>query len=416
MKNVFYDSYLILNKVYGEGAYLKQAMLSVPVAERDRPAVTKICYGVIEKDILLSYYISCLCDKNPKLVVRTILKIAMYNIKFLNKAPYAVTDTAVELCNKLGKKGVSGFVNAFLRKFVKTGDIPLPDDEISRLSLKYDFPVFAVQELIKDYGKDTAESIMAAPPEKTHVAFLNVEDGVKYLTDKGILFEITPYVNTFSVERFVRNKDYDDGIYTFQSIGSAAICDAIDGGGTLLDACAAPGGKSVFLSQKFESVTACEIHEHRAELIESYARRMKIDNIRVSVEDSSVYNSNYASRFDAVLCDVPCSGFGVLKNNPDVKLKKTIETVKELSELQKKILLNCAEYVKPGGMLYYSTCTYFSAECEDNVEWFLSRNKAFMPHVICSKIPCIKKKFGVQYLPDISYGAGFYLCAFERVK
>ena len=112
MLNIFYDSYSILNKVYSEGAFLKQAMLAVPIEEKNRSATTKICYGVLERDVLLSHWIKCLCEKNPKLVIRTVLKISMYNIAFMDKAPYAVTDTAVELCNKLGKKGVSGFVNA----------------------------------------------------------------------------------------------------------------------------------------------------------------------------------------------------------------------------------------------------------------------------------------------------------------
>ena len=414
MLNVFYYSYLILNKVYSEDAFLKQAMLSVPVPIRDRSAVTKTCYGVLEKDIILSYYIGKLCNKSPKLAIRTILKIAVYSIKFLEKAPYAVTDTAVELCNKLGKKGVSGFVNAVLRKFMDLGEIPMPENEVARLSLEYDYPEFAVEMLIEDFGKQLATDIMRAKEEPTCVRFNKWADGEKILSEKGITYSKTPYANVFFADKFTRDPDYDKGVYTFQSVGSVAICDALEGGKELLDACAAPGGKSVLLSEKFASVTACELHEHRAALIREYADRMKVENIDISVRDSSVFYPDFENRFDAVLCDLPCSGFGVMKNNPDIKLKKSAETVRSLSETQKKIIDNCAGYVRPGGVLYYSVCTFFKCECDDNIEWFLSSHSGFTPRIISLKIPYYKTDYGVLISPDISFGAGFYMCALER--
>lgn len=413
MLTVLYDSYCVLNKVYSEGAYLKQAML-VPIDERNRSAVTKICYGVLERDILLSYYINRLCEKTPKLAVRTILKISMYCLRFLHKAPYAVTDAAVEMCNKLGKKGVSGFVNAFLRKFINS-DIPLPEENIANLSLRYDFPEFAVKRLIEDYGQERAESIMASPAERTCLRFCGV-NGAEYLKKLGFSYCETPYHNVFFVDKFTRNADYDKGIYTFQSIGSVAVCDAVKGGGRLFDACAAPGGKSVLLSEKFDKVVANDLHPHRAELIKEYAARMNAGNITVETGDVSVFNGEYADAFDAVLCDAPCSGFGVLKSNPDIKLNKTDDTVRELAAEQLKILSTCAAYVKEGGTLYYSTCTYFKEECDGVIKRFLSENEGFIPRVISSKIPCYKTDFGVQYLPDESFGAGFYVCALERIK
>ena len=127
MLNVFYDSYRILTSVYSDGAYLKRAMTDIFIEEKNRPHTTKICYGVLDKDIELEYSINYLCDKRPKQAIRTILKIAFYSIKYLETAPYAVVDTAVELVKKLGKGGTSGFVNAILRKYIKT-EIPLPTD------------------------------------------------------------------------------------------------------------------------------------------------------------------------------------------------------------------------------------------------------------------------------------------------
>ncbi|MBP5308070.1 MAG: hypothetical protein J6Z34_02925 [Clostridia bacterium] len=412
MLTIIYDSYCVLNKVYGEGAYLKQAMLSVPIEERNRSAVTKICYGVLERDILLSYYIDRLCEKTPKSAVRTILKISMYCLRFLRKAPYAVTDAAVEMCTKLGKGGVSGFVNAVLRKFIN-GEFPLPEEEITNLSLTYDFPEFAVKRLIADYGKERAINVMKAPAEPTCLRF-NGANGREYLEKLGINYSETPFENVFFAEKFTRNADYDDGVYTFQSIGSVAVCDAVSAGKNLFDACAAPGGKAVLLAGRFESVTANELHPHRAELIRGYAARMRAENVIVETGDASVFRPEKEGAYDAVLCDVPCSGFGVIKENPDIKLKKTDDTVKELSAVQLKILSVCASYVKNGGSLYYSTCTYFKEECDGVIYKFLSENKAFTPRVISNKIPCIKTDFGIQYLPDESFGAGFYICAMER--
>ena len=413
MLNIFYDSYSILNKVYSEGAFLKQAMLAVPIEEKNRSATTKICYGVLERDILLSHWIKCLCEKNPKLVIRTVLKISMYNIAFMDKAPYAVTDTAVELCNKLGKKGVSGFVNAVLRKFVGYKFPEIKSDN-KRLSLEYDYPEFAVEKLVRDFGKERACSVMKADVEKTCLRFSDV-NGAEYLAEKGIAFEQTPFDNVYFAERFVRNSDYDKGVYTFQSIGSVAICDAVGAGERLLDACAAPGGKSVLLSKSFDTVVSQELHAHRAELIKDYSKRMHTNNISVVVGDASEFNPSFEMGFDTVLCDVPCSGFGVMKSNPDIKLKKEAENIAGLSALQLKILSNCSRYVKNGGRLIYSTCTLFKEENDWVAKDFLSKNKEFTSEIISLKIPYLKTKFGYQMLPDISFGAGFYICSFRRI-
>ncbi|MBQ9703017.1 MAG: hypothetical protein IJV68_00555 [Clostridia bacterium] len=415
MLNTFYDAYSILNKVYSDGAFLKQAMTAVPIEEKNRPAVTKICYGVLDREILLSARINELCDKNPKLVVRTILKIAMYNITFLGKAHYAVTHTAVELCNKLGKKGVSGFVNAVLRKYINY-EFKEPSDVYKRLSLYYDYPEFAVKKLVNYYGLDKAEKIMGADGEKTCVRFSKDKNGKEYLTTQNKTYCPTPYENVFFVDKFTRNSDYDKGVYTFQSIGSVAICDAVPAGEALLDACAAPGGKSVLLSDKFKRVTAQELHSHRAELIRDYCARMNIKNVTVNVGDASVFNADYLEGFDVVLCDVPCSGFGVLKENPDIKLKKSDNTINELNELQLAILKNSAKYVKRGGFVCYSTCSIFKEENDGIVKAFLDDDNSFTPEVISSKIPCTIMDFGVQYLPNISFGAGFYVSVLRRGK
>ena len=140
MINALYDAYRVLFKVYSDGAFVKQAINDTPIEELNRAHTVKLCYGVLDKDIELSYYLSVLCDKNPKQAIRIILKESFYAIKYLKTAPYAVVDNAVELTKKLGKGCNAGFVNAVLRKFSKT-QIELPKDEFGRLSVEYSYPL-----------------------------------------------------------------------------------------------------------------------------------------------------------------------------------------------------------------------------------------------------------------------------------
>ncbi|PWM71425.1 MAG: hypothetical protein DBX59_08985 [Bacillota bacterium] len=411
MLTLFYDCYCVLNKVYSEKAYLKQALADTPVEEKNRPIIVKTCYGVLDNDAALGYYISVLSPKNPKAAVRTVLKIAMYHIKYLKKHPYAVIDNAVELVKKLGKGGVSGYVNALLRRFSEK-EIPLPQDNIKRLCVRYSFPEFAVRRLIGEYGESRAESILSAQGGDTTLVFYE-GDGEEYLSSRRAEFKKTPFENTFTVKNFLRNEDYDRGIYTYQSVGSAAICAAVEGGEKLLDACAAPGGKSVNLSRRFQKIVACELHEHRAKLIESYARRMGVDNVEVVVSDSSKRTERFVGAFDAVLCDVPCSGFGVAFENPDIKLNKEERNLAELVALQRSILQNCAAYVKNGGFLYYSTCSFFGEENSENVEDFLKRNEDFELCALSSPLAHEKKSCGLQFLPDSS-GGGFFIAKLKK--
>lgn len=415
MVDLFYDCYCVLGKVYSDGAYISQAILTTPIEPLNKAKTVKICYGVLDKDIYLDYCIDYLCERSPKQKIRLLLKIAMYALKFLEKKPFAVIDSIVELTKKLGKGVNAGFINAVLRKFCNT-DIPLPEDRIKFLSVKYSFPEFAVKKLIDDYNEAMAVYIMSFDEEKTFVRFNDETDGVKYLSEHGYKYTDTPFENLFAVEKIARNEDFDKGVFTFQSIGSVAICDAVGGGKKLLDACAAPGGKSVLLSKSFENVTACELHPHRAELIKSYCERMHVSNVEVVNADSSVYNEDFEKRFDTVLCDVPCSGYGTVKTNPDIKLNRSEADFIKIIKTQEDILKNCANYVSENGVLMYSTCSFFKDENDGVVERFLTGNDCFESEEISTRLSNFRTPFGVQFLPFISMGAGFYCAKLRRIK
>ncbi len=414
MINYFYDCYTILNKVYSDKTYIKQAINGTFIEEKNRAITTKICYGVLDKDIELSYYISCLVDKTPKLAIRTILKISMYVIKYMDKKEYAVTKNAVELVKKLGKGGASGFVNAFLRKFIST-EIKLPNVKNEHLSIKYSYPEFAIKELLKRYDEERVERIIKTENINTCLCFYGV-DGEKYLRGKGVEFYFTPFENVYLTKNFIRNSDYDKGLYTYQALGSVAICDIVEPCDKLLDCCAAPGGKSVRLSYKVNEVVSWDIYPHRVELINEYKERMNRKNITAFVQDSKTVVQDFIGAFDAVLCDVPCSGLGVVNDNPDIKLNREENSIKELNKEQLTILKTVASYVKIGGYLYYSTCSILDSENMAIIDAFMSDTNLFEICEINSKLQHENIKGTNLFLPDISGGLGFYVAKLKRVK
>lgn len=408
MTNPLYDPYAVLQKVYGGGAFLKQALSDTPVEELNRARTVKICYGVLENDLYLDFCIRSFAPKNPKLPVRILLKISLYLLLFLQKPRYMVTDNAVSLAKKLGKGGAAGFLNAFLRAF-DASKLVLPADRAERLSVQYSVPLFAVKRILAQYGEE-AESVLAHAPARTFVRFASAQAAEKYAEGA----EKTPFENLFSYARFRRDEGFDRGEYTFQSVGSVAICSVVEPCENLLDACAAPGGKSVLLSQKCGHVTAFELHEHRAQLIRAYAARMGA-SISVVCRDSSVHDAEYDGAFDAVLADAPCSGYGVIGENPDIKFFRKEESLAELTKTQRAILDACAPYVRAGGALYYSTCSLFAEENDGTAGAFLEGHPQFAVQELSCPLAHRRTKYGLQFLPHISMGAGFYVCKFQKV-
>ena len=408
LSNPVYDPFQILTKVYSDGAHVKQTIADTYIEEQYRSRTVRIVYGVLENDGYLDFCIRHYAPKAPKLVVRILLKISLYMLLYMDKKRYMVTDCAVTLCKKLGKGGVSGFVNAFLRRFDRAeveGALP---QGIEGEAIRCSYPLYAYKMLKKEYGVRAA-AIASARSQGVTVRFeKNRED----YADRAHIK--TPFDGVWIFEHFVRDEGYDKGEYTFQSVGSVAICDCVSPCEKLLDSCAAPGGKSVLLAKKCGQVTSFELHPHRVELIRQYKRRMGVENIAEYEKDSSIYDPAYAETFDAVLCDAPCSGFGTVSENPDVKLFRKPEDFIGLNKAQTAILDAVSKYVKKGGALYYSTCSLFECENDGVVEKFLKNHANYEAVVLESPLGHDKKKYGLQFLPDTAYGAGFYVCKLRR--
>ena len=408
LSNPVYDPFQILTKIYSDGAHVKQAITDTYIEEQYRSRTVKIVYGVLENDVYFDFCIRHYAPKAPKLAVRILLKISLYMLLFMDKKRYMVTDCAVTLCKKLGKSGVSGFVNAFLRRFeVEEVDKNLPQG-IEGEAIKASYPLYAYRYLKKEYG-DRAFAIATAKSSGVSVRFEKGEE--KYLEKPHVK---TPFAHNYIFENFVRDEGFDDGEYTFQSVGSIAICDCVEACENLLDCCAAPGGKSVLLAKKCNNVTSFELHEHRVELIRQYKRRMGVENVTELQKDSSVFDGIYEEKFDAVLCDAPCSGYGTISENPDIKLFRKETDFAALEKAQTGILNTVSRYVKKGGALYYSTCSLFERENDKIIGAFLKSHPDYEKAEIESPLSHDKKNYGLQFLPDTAYGAGFYVCKLIR--
>ncbi len=412
LSNPVYDPFLILTKVYSDGTHLKQAIADTYIEEQYRSRTVKIVYGVLENDGFFDYCIRYYAPKAPKLAVRTILKICLYMLLFMVKRRYMVTDCAVTLCKKLGKNGVSGFVNAFLRRFDDTAIKTALEKEPNAEAIKLSYPPYAYEKLQKEYGA-RAKAIASARLPWVSVRFADTAEN--YLNKTHLQTPFSEKYNHYIFESFVRDEGFDKGKYTFQSIGSIAICDCVSPCESLLDACAAPGGKSVLLSGKCKQVTAFELHPHRVELIRAYKTRMGVENLTETQKDSGEFDEAYKEKFDGVLCDVPCSGFGTVSENPDIKLFRKKEDFTELAKAQMRILNTCSQYVKKGGALYYSTCSVFASENDEIVAKFLKEHAEYQVEKLDSPLAHEQKQFGLQFLPDTAYGAGFYVCKMVRV-
>ncbi|HKL94650.1 MAG TPA: 16S rRNA (cytosine(967)-C(5))-methyltransferase RsmB [Clostridia bacterium] len=383
MNSYLEPSHQILSSIFKEKSYSTIALSKqVP-----NDAVTKIVYGVLERNTELDFIIKSLCDKKPQLSIEIVLKIAIYCLLYMDVLPdYAVVNETVELTKKLGKREVSGFVNAVLKKVCRR-EYKLPTQgEKGYLSIKNSKPQWFVDKLISQFGLDTAKSILEEPIfEKEHIR-VNTK-----LTTLAVI-KATLKAQGIDVEQsaagglIVRNtaevkEMFNTGLVTYQSPSSMLAVKAlgVTNGATVLDICAAPGGKSVLIAEQNPNtkVVACDLYPHRVELIASYKNRMNVKNVEEQKADATKFIPDFENAFDFVLVDAPCSCFGTFRKHQDVFMQHSLSSIHEMSKLQSTILENAKRYVKPDGILLYSTCTLFDEENKTVVSKFLKANSNF---------------------------------------
>lgn len=405
---------------------LKEIHFSDP---RDTAFAVSLVYGVLEKKLTLDYNISLyLSDKTARLKsnVRNTLRVGAYQLLFLDKIPQsAAVNESVKITKALGAKFATGLVNAVLRRIAENG-LVLPETENinKNISIKYSVGADIVDSVIRDHGIERAEDIFSAfsgrrPIYIRHNSHKCTESALlESLKDSDVTVTSTSLKGCFSVENtgdITALDAFRKGYFYVQDMSSQLCCSLLDAkaGDTVIDCCAAPGGKSFTISQYMNNtgrIISCDIHSHKTELIRKTAERLGIANIEAVCCDARELSNMYSDA-DKVLCDVPCSGFGVIGRKPEIRYKRKDE-FGGLPALQKEILFSCAKMVKKGGTLIYSTCTLNKNENEAVCEEFLNAFSDFKISDDDAYRSCTDRFLTV--FPEKNGGDGFFIAKFIR--
>lgn len=387
--------------------------------EKDIGFISELVYGTITWKLTIDYIISSYSNIKINKIskwILNILRIATYQIVFLDKIPKsAAVNEAVKLAKKYGPKS-SGFVNAILRKIEKLDYDKLKsiEDDVKRISLLDSMPEWLVRELLNDYTLEEVKDICKysnVHPKLTvriNKLKINREDLFRSLREINISFEEThdkDFIN-LKVKDLVNIDLFKQGLFTAQdlSAGKTAKVLAPKEGEVILDACSAPGGKTTQLAELMNNkgkIIAWDLYKSRLNLVNQNAERLGINIIETEEKDSGIFDSNYLNMFDKILLDVPCLGIGVIKRKPDIKWQRKREDIEEISKVQLNILGVCSKYLKSGGELVYSTCSILKDENENVVKKFLDNNSNF------NVLEEIKIKTNEE-------ADGFYICKLKK--
>lgn len=365
---------------------VSSALSKYSFSEQDRKLYTRLVYGTVEKAVTADYIIS-LYSKVPaeKTDTETLmcLRLGIYQLLFADKIPdHAAVSATVQAAPKRSK----GFVNALLREFIRNGKVyPLPKGRIQSLSVKYSFPMELCEFFSEKFGYGQTERILSSmsAPSPVYLRANTLFTTAENLADNE-LKNSSPICCGYDMICVDRMPDTFDGKLWFVEDLSSRLATVALGakkGDTVIDTCAAPGGKSFSAAMDMENsgkVFSFDLHANKVSLIKSGAERLGISVIEASVNDAGKPLCELIGNADCVLCDAPCSGLGVIGKKPDIKYK-SVEDFKRLPEVQMRVLKGAAEYVKDGGTLVYSTCTLNPEENEGVVERFLKENSDFIP-------------------------------------
>ena len=417
------------------GASIDKVIKQYSLDRRDAALASRLCLGVLQNSSFCDYYIDLFCSRGasriePKL--RDILRMGVYQLLFLDKIPpRAAVNESVALCNQSGFGRASGLANAVLRRVSENRDA-LPDipgnGTAQYLSVKYSHPLWLVERLLKEHDYDFVQAFLASNNSPAGLTIQvntlreNLPDFRRALTRADISFKEwaeLPGCMELDGGNVSALPGYDEGLFYVQDRAARAAVElaGVRPGFAVLDACAAPGGKSFAAAVAMENngrIVACDIHEKKLALIRSGAERLGIDIIDTVPMDARAENPAYFKSFDVVIGDVPCSGFGVIGKKPEIRLKKE-EDISVLPEIQRQILQNISKYVKPGGTLLYSTCTVLRCENQDVVQWFINENQDFeLEQPTLGGFTAADGMYG--FWPHIDGTDGFFAAKLRRKK
>lgn len=424
----------LLCKTFGSESYsniqLGSALSSADMDPREKKLCSALYYGVIERKLTLDHILGGLSSRPLTKLdaqVLNILRCGLFQILYMDGIPdNAAVNESVNLAKAMKKTSASGMINAVLRNFIRSGkEIKLPSDKIQRASVKYSAPPELVTALIGDYGREYAEDLLKAslgrpdisvrrnPLKCTNEEFLAALEGIS--AEKSELLECCYHLDCGDPAGL---NAFGSGFFHVQDLSSQLCCAALDPGENdlVLDICAAPGGKTFTMAEMMQvkgQILAFDLHEKRVKLICDGAERLGLTNITANVGDASKFNPELPT-FTKILCDVPCSGIGVIGRKPEIKYKK-ISDFSGLPDIQYAIADNAVRYLAPGGELVYSTCTLRKAENDQVCDRLLKAHPELEP---CKLGGILGEKFGSRAsIFPMHFGSdGFFIAKFRKIR
>lgn len=409
------------------------------VDKKDIPLFTELVYGTLQRRDTLDFFLAPFLKKGKKIEawVKILLRLSIYQMIYLDRIPErAIFFEAVEIAKKRGHKGTASLVNGVLRSLQREG-IPSVDeieDDIQKVAIKTSHPEWLVKRWTEQFGLRDTEQICETnllPPVQT--ARVNqmkeTKDSlIEKLTEEGFAVEhgdLSEDAIKSLKGNLVQAEAFKEGLFTIQDESSMLVARALgpDAGDIVLDACAAPGGKSTHIAEQLNgtgTVHSLDIHEHKVKLIKEQAERLDLNNIKTYALDSRKADEQFEKEsFDKILVDAPCSGLGVMRRKPDLKYTKSEADVNKLAKLQYTILEHVAPLLKGNGRLIYSTCTVDREENEHVVEQFLQTHPEFeRDETLANRLPDRVKPFikngQLQILPHYFGTDGFYIAALRK--
>ncbi len=404
---------------------LNNSLNKYKMEPRDKGFITELVYGTLSRLIYLDYiiesYSSIKLSKMSKSVI-TVLEMAVYQIEFMDSVTdFAAVDESVKMIKKTDNRSTA-FVNGMLRsitaKKIDT-DVEYIKELSKRLSIKYSVSEYIVKRFLKTYKEEFSIKLLESLNEKPQLIIRknNIKakdnDLEKLLEDYCDRIEpVASMPDSYAVSGLKdigNNEHFKNGFFAVQDISSMMAVKALDPqpGETILDICSAPGGKAFYIADKMNnkgSIDAFDISEHKIKLLDKMASQLGIKIINSAVKDACVYDEALKDKYDRVLVDAPCSGFGIIRRKPEIRYKE-YDDVKDLPKIQLNILLNASKYVKEGGRLVYSTCTIEKNENSKVAEEFLKLHTEFEAEVEMQ-----------QLFPHTDNADGFFIAVFKRIR
>lgn len=407
--------------------------------DADRRLLTELCYGTLQRKMTLDYFLVPFIKKQKKLDswVRNLLRLSVYQFVYLTKIPdRAIIHEAVEIAKKRGHRGIGGFINGVLRSMQRKGLPSLEDiqDPIKRLSIATSHPLWLVKRWVAQYGYSRTKAMCeenlqpSVQTARVNEYVSSTEEVMERLTAEGFAVEASRHLPMALKSRkgnLAHSQAFQEGYLTIQDESSMLVALAVNPllDEKILDACAAPGGKTTHMAERMQNsgeITALDIHKHKIKLIEENASRLKLTNIRTKRLDAREAKSHFPPEsFDRILVDAPCSGLGVLKGKPDIKYRKSEADIERLAEIQLDLLDSVSGLLKKGGQLVYSTCTVDQKENRDVARAFLNTHTEFVPDLdLADRLPESVRPFvtgnTLELLPQDLQSDGFFIATFKK--